>query len=1017
MAAPVLAQPLEPPSSEYSPDDPSELPPSISGESVRIGGTYAYTWSQPDGTSVVQVEGDFTLKMGEYALRSKDAVVWMRGRNWQAKSYQEVDVFLWQDAEVRQPGGTVETGPALLVTMNTTGRLALDVGGHVRRNLEDSGLYQRGLDVRKAVAAASGAGGMTTTGATSTSAAPSTTSPPSAPSKGGTTELQDAGGPSSVAGATSEPTGTTAEGPVQLRTPGAATRIGLQPRRAPRRIDYSGRDLTSEVIEGRRVIVVIGEVQITQSEGRSADATELKADAAVLYLSEKATADLLGATGEKQTREVKPEIVSGPPDAAAEEKLTGKQKDARQSAREYVTAAYLEGDVVLTRGTRMIRAEKIYYDFENDKALLLDVVMRAIPSSRDVPVYVRAEQVRQLSQSEYAAKRARLTTSEFYTPHVAIGSTSAYLTDRTPRNERGEIIGVEAGTYKAYNTTLEVEGVPVAYWPFSRGDFSRDTQALKNVRVGYRSDFGATFETRWYLFNLLGMDPPPGYDATLRLDYFTDRGPGVGIDVDYLRENYYGLLRSYFIHDNGDDDLGPIRGGDPDTDSRGRLLWRHRQYLPQDWQLTLEAAYISDDNFLEAFERNEFENSKEQETAIYLLKRRDNWQFSALFNWRVMDFLTQTEHYPDLVFSLIGEPITDFATFYHESRAGLTRYKPDDRRLFDSDADRYDNTGRTNTVARGDTRDELAFVLPELGPVKLSPYLAGRASAWDDTPDNGGGQGRLFGSAGVRGNMYMNRVYDNVESDLLDVHRLRHIIKPEVTAWLSGSNLNSTDLYPFDSGVETIDDFGGVALGLRQIFETKRGGPGRWQTVDLITWDVEAGFFNNARRGDKSHGDFIYSRPEDSISSNFITNNVTYRISESTAIVSETTWDLDDGRNGYTGISLNVERDPRLAYFVGYRYINRTDNNLLGFGANYRLNDKYTVVFREYYDIEFNRNYNTEITLIRRWPRWYTAVTFDVDRPSDDIGITLSAWPEGAPRLGLGSKRYTGVADSIGLRP
>ncbi len=53
---------------------------------------------------------------------------------------------------------------------------------------------------------------------------------------------------------------------------------------------------------------------------------------------------------------------------------------------------------------------------------------------------------------------------------------------------------------------------------------------------------------------------------------------------------------------------------------------------------------------------------------------------------------------------------------------------------------------------------------------------------------------------------------------------------------------------------------------------------------------------------------------------------------------------------------------------------------------------------------------------IRKWPRWYTALSFDVDRALDDIGVNLSIWPEGAPSMGLGSKRYTGLADSVGLK-
>ncbi|MCK6456248.1 MAG: LPS assembly protein LptD [Phycisphaerae bacterium] len=952
--------------SEYSVDDRPLLPAGIGTEPVEIGGTYAYTWQRED-TSILSVYGDFVLQMGGYRLKSRDAVVWFRPRMWNDRRYHEYEVFLWNDAEVVQPAGTVETGPALFVTLNSFGDLRLNATGRAEQSDESSPLYQRARTVR------------------------------------GETE-----GPATQPG----------DEPLQIK-PRRADRIRLGlPQRAPRRIDYSGRSLSSEIVEGQRVVIAIGDVRVSQGGDTSADAMELRADSAVLFLS-KAQFDEampgMGGGARDETQRTETQEAEPAPTAKDEPTLTGAEKTDRQAARDFVTAAYLEGDVVLTRGTRMIRASQLYYDFEADRALLLDVVMSAIAPGRDVPIYVRAEQVRQLSGSEYVARRAKLTTSEFHTPHIALGSTTAYLTDRTPRNERGEIIGVQAGTYRAYNTTLEMEGVPILYWPFAKGDFSRDTMAFRGAKFGYSSDFGATFETRWYMFNLLGLETPEGYDATLKLDYFTDRGPGVGIDMDYVREDYYGLLRSYYIHDTGEDDLGPIRGGTPDTENRGRVLWRHRQYLPQDWQLTLEAAYISDDNYLESYERNEWENGKEQETLLMLLKRRDNWQFSTLFNWRLMDWLTQTEHFPDAVFSLIGEPLTEWATLYSESRVGVTRFKPDNRRVFDTD--RYDNTDRTGSTVRGDTRQEVNFPLPSLGPVKLTPYLMGRASAWDDLPEKSGSEGRIFGSAGARANMYLHRVYDNVESELLDLHRLRYIAKPDVGLWLAGSNVDSNELPPFDQSVETIDDFGGVTLGLRQRWQTKRGGPGRWRTVDWITWDVEAGFFSNARPGDRTHGNFIYSRPEDSISSNFLATTLSYRISDSTILIYEGVIDTSRGNAGTSALSLNIERDPRLAYFFGWRYIHDTDSNLIGFGANYRLSDKHMIAFREYYDIELDRNYSTQVTYIRRWPRWYTAISFDLDEPTDDIGISFSAWPEGAPQLGLGSKRFTGVGDSIGVRP
>lgn len=950
-------------------------PPGISDFSIELYGRQAYTWTMPDGTNVVEVIGDFSARMGQYKLASNSAVLWFQRRHWQDRTYLDLEVYLWQSAEIVQPGGTTERGPALLVTLRTFGTLILNADSHAAVSDDASDLFRESMRARGLLDLA----------------------PPADAVK--------------------------AEAPVQVAP--SAEQLALARPRPPKLVAFSvgpGGNLHHEQHGDQSVIIATGDVFVSQgSPAQSGEYLELHADAAVLYLRADRLGDgLPGLLDQeppppKRRGPDKDPLESFPADTSPPRP---DDKPDRQAFREWISSVYLEGDVVLARGERIIRATKLYYDFEAERALILDVVMRALEPSRKLPIYVRAEKVRQLSPTEYTAEKAQITTSEFHTPHVAIGAAKVHLTDRTPKNESGEVIGVEAGTYKAHHTTLNMEGVPIAYWPFSQGDFSRDRMAFRSAKFGYESDFGGVFETRWHLFNLLGLQQPEGYDATLKMDYFTERGPGVGVDMDYQRDDYFGLLRTYYINDHGEDDLGGDRGGDPDTQNRGRALWRHRQLLGKGWELSIEGAYISDDNFLESYNRNEWENAKDQETALYLVKRQDNWQFSSLANWRINEFLTQTEHFPDAMFSLIGEPLGEYATLYSESRAGVVRYRPDNRRPFNGQ-DRWDNTGETGSVVRGDTRDEVVFPVPDLGPLKLTPYVMGRATGWDDSPKitGGGGMGRYMASYGVRGNMLFSKVNDDIESRLLDLHRLRHVIKPDVAVWNAHANREPMDLSPFDSGVEDVDDFGGGTIGLRQRFQTQRGGPGKWRTVDWIVFDLEAGFFNDAQKGERTHGDYIYSRPEDSRSSNFLAMNFQYRISDSTVVVYDGVYDANRGNMGTSNVSLAVEREPRLSYFVGWRYIHDTNNSLLGAGANYKLSEKHSVAIREFYDIELGRNYTTELAYIRKWPRWYSSIAFDVDRSLDDWGVNFSVWPEGAPQLGLGSKRYTGMADSVGINP
>lgn len=978
------------------------IPPGISDFNFELFGKLAYTW-RDGGTSIIELLGNFNGRLGPYQIRSHDAVIWVTQKTWQDRTYSDIDIFLWQDAEIIQPAGTVERGPALIVTVRTFGRLVMNADGHAPNSDAEGELFKEATKARRLLTVS--------------------------PAEDATTTDK----PMRVA-PTIEALG--------LAKPKAAKQVGFS-------VDPTMGDISSATVGDQMLIIATSDVFVYQgSPSDSAQYVEIRADAAVLYLrKDQATGESLPSllTGEKKKRSVRGgdlNATPAEPSARDEPKIKGREQPDREAMKQWVKAVYLEGDVILTRGERSIRASRLYYDFEEEEALILDPVMRALDSSGRTPIYVRAERVRQLSATQYEAERAQFTTSEFHTPHASIGAERLELTDKTPRNEAGDVIGVQAGTYTARNTTMRLEGLPIAYWPFSKGDFSGDRQAFRSAKFGYNGDFGYTTETRWYLFNLMGIQPPPGWDATLKLDYFTDRGPAAGIDMDYAGDDYYGIFNSFFINDTGKDQLGPERSGYPPHDNRGRALWRHRQFLPYDVELTLEASYLSDTNFLEQYERREFENGKDQETLAYLLKRQDNWQVSSLLNYRINDFQTQTEHLPDTTFSLIGQPLGNYATWYSENRAGIVRYKYDRDSQYGLPLENpfaYDSTG---SVLRGDTRQELRSPMPDLGPLKLTPFVVGRASEYDDGPNrvrygqsinranvvdsdyynpplsrysDSGNLGRVMGSYGITGNTIFSKVDETVESDIFDLHHLRHIIKPDFVVWNAHANQDPTQMTPFDSGVEDISDAGGGQLGLRQRLQTKRGGPGNWKTVDWIVFDVEAGFFDHKQKGENTHGDFIYSRPEDSISSNFIATNFQYRLSDSTVLVHDGVFDTNGGNLGTSNLSIAVEREPRLAWFAGWRYINATNSNLLAGGANYKLSEKHTVGIREMYDIDVGRNYQTQLVYVRKWPRWYTAVSLDVDKALDDVGINFSIWPEGAPRIGLGSKRYTGLADGVGM--
>ena len=578
-------------------------------------------------------------------------------------------------------------------------------------------------------------------------------------------------------------------------------------------------------------------------------------------------------------------------------------------------------------------------------------------------------------------------------------------------------MGKVAGQYELQNATTNVENLPIFWWPYAKGTLEASETGLRRFRTGYSGDRGVEVETAWHLFNLLGVEPPEGYDATLKVDHFCKRGPATGIDVDYNLSDHFGFLRSYYIYDKGEDNLGPLRRREeePDSENRGRALWRHRHFLPYDLEATFEVSYISDPHFLEEYERSEFNEGKEQETLLYLKRTGDVDAITLLANWRLLDFTSQTEHLPDLTYRRLGDTFMSPFVLYHESRIGAVRYRPVDRHFFDRRF--FSKSGQSDITFRGDARQEIELPL-KLGPLNVVPFASFRGSYWDSQPLADGGLWRGLGVYGLRGSTTFSRIFDDLDSELFDIHRIRHIVKPDFAAWWSHSNTRSELITPFDYGIETIDDFYGVTAGLRQTWQTKRGGEDHWRTVDLLTFNMEVGFFGDTTgRAEESNGWANPLRPENSRTRNYFAGDVAYRLSDTTSLLYDFNLDLDDWSFDRQNVSVAVERLPRLAYVFGYRRAGDIDMNLIGGGWNYKLNEKHLTTVRSWFDLDRGELGEISLAYVRKLPRWYVALSFDYDRIDDDISVSLSFWPEGVPEWAIGSRRFTGLSTSTGIRP
>jgi lipopolysaccharide export system protein LptA len=760
-----------------------------------------------------------------------------------------------------------------------------------------------------------------------------------------------------------------------------------------------------------KIVTVIGRSYVWQKQDESDLLLELQADNAVIFLAEQT--DRSGS------------IESFDP-----------AQERHILAAEKVQAIYLSGDVIMTEGQRTIRADEIYYDFRQKQALAINAVVRTFDVSRGIPIYVRAAKLKQLAENTFAAEDITLTTSEFYLPQLSINASQVNITDTTPVDERSGKLSDGSYDAEMRDVRFKLYDKTFFFWPHVRSNLQRPDVPLKSVRIGNDRTWGTSIETQWYLARLLGLHESKGTDSTVSLDYYSKRGLGSGAEINYTREDYFGRMFGYIINDSGKDRLGRTssrRDIEPPRDLRGRFRWQHRHFLPYNWQLTAEASYISDENFIEQYNRREFYTDKEQETVLHLKRIENNWGLAVLGKARLNDFQNVIEEQPSAEFHWTGQSFhNDKLTFYSDTQISQFR-----QRLASSST----STAAKDFYTFTSTRNELD--LPMIfGRSKAVPFIAG-TFGYDDgsgfrTSIDGSTEPAektvWLGEAGMRASTNpFWKIYPNVKSRLWDLRGLRHIISPQLTAVAYAQD---------DSVIEQRDT---LSVGLSQRLQTKRGIGNKERTVDWMRLDTDVTWVNDS--GDASAGPdrFIWNKPfiplansysrrfgqavippQDRRSSdifgprrNYFSADYIWNLTDTTALLSDMNFDMQSGVVQQYNIGVSALRWPNISYYIGSRYLRRVQNglgekgsNAFTFAATYVLDPRYTAVFSQQYDFDYGVNVRSEITLIRRYHRINFALTYSVDESMDQHSAVFSIWPEGLIELALGTRRHMDIGRS-----
>ena len=942
-------------------------------ETLEIDARSARTWTDDRGASILLLDGVVTFRSEDLRLYAERAVVWFTQPGGDLTG-QVAEIALIGNAKVEQSTGT-RSGDRMIVTLPVRG--SIRVNAQQRLAVDDSGsdLFRTAVQLR------------------------------SLPSR-----------PEALESPVAEP-----GRPAEAELTPAFTAATLPTTRPAPAVNFQARDIETRIgPDGNMIVLLSGGVSLLQSRDNG-DFIELLAERVVLFTPLK--------------------------DIAALE-----QTDRIREIQQAVTSAYLEGDVRInfTPGLsrqgqlsdQRLQAERVYYEFATDRAVLTDAVLHTYDPQRQIPIVLRAQTVRQLAIGEFNADKVELTTSTFAVPSYSVRATKAYVR----QYDTGDARLGNRTVFSADHATFNTFGVPVFYLPGAGGSMTDRGSALRELQFGGASGFGPSIRTKWGLFETLGQAPPDGLDAAYRLDYFADRGPGAGFDFDYdggyitqtTRQpwNFEGGFTSYGVLDDGEDRLGKDRQRiQHDDEFRGRVQWQHQHFFPGDYQVQLRAGAVTDPTFLEEYFEQQFDTGLPTDVSAYVKRQRGSEAITFLISYQPSDLVTtadllqenfEVERWPEVGYRRIGDSWAgDQLTFFSENTLAFQRFEVsyadlDEEWGFNQRGDKdarfvgIPSLGQTGTPSdltfRGDFRQELDW--PVYGDGwNFVPFVMARYTGYSDSPEDGT-KNRIIVGTGARVGTVFWKVYDGAESELFDVHRMRHVIEPQAQLFASISNEDRDDLLIYDESIDAVNDVSGFQIALRQRWQTKRGGPGRWRSVDFLSFNLEGNFFFNTPdelaevtidddtySAKPFRGLYFYTMPEASLPRTSLNADATWRMSDTTVLLSDMQWNMEEFYLATTSVGLAARRDPRVTWFTGLRYIGVVHSTIATVAFDYKLTPKYSLAFAQAFDLAENGRNSTNVTVTRRFDRFFVTVSFVYDDVEDSTGVRFGIFPEG---LGYG---------------
>jgi LPS-assembly protein len=261
--------------------------------------------------------------------------------------------------------------------------------------------------------------------------------------------------------------------------------------------------------------------------------------------------------------------------------------------------AVLSGNVEMRQGNRVIRADHLEYDTENQRAKLeggvefIDPMFKVRGNSGSYsPVLGAQFEGAEFELPERNARGAARSLQMDATGKVTLDEVSFTTCpmDDMSWQMRARSIELDTRTRNGVGrgTSVRFKSVPIVYLPWMTFPIgSQRKSGFLFPNIGGSSRNGAMLEVPYY-WNIR-----PNVDFTAQPVYYSKRGVDLAGELRYLTDRQRGQFEFNYLP--GDDEFA--------NEDRTRLYLEHVAELPGDWRFRIDATDVSDTQYFEDFAR------------------------------------------------------------------------------------------------------------------------------------------------------------------------------------------------------------------------------------------------------------------------------------------------------------------------------------------------------------------------------------------------------------------------------